>query len=88
MIRKYGKASRFTRALASLAALLVCQMMPSPVRAQSVSFGPGAQLGLAIRNALKDRYAVTLNSTLQGTHYARPRSIELQLTFGPNSDIR
>jgi hypothetical protein len=46
--------------------------------------GHNAQLGLTIRNALNDRYAVTLGNALQGTHFARPRSIELQLTLGPN----
>ena len=31
---------------------------------------------------LDDRYAITLDSSLQGTHYARPRSVELRLVVG------
>jgi hypothetical protein len=53
--------------------------------AYGLNAGRDAQLGLVVRNALNDRYALTINSTLQGTHYARPRSFELQLTFGPHS---
>ncbi len=54
--------------------------------AYGVNIGHNASLGLTIRNAFNDRYAITLNSTLQGTHYARPRSVEMHLTFGPNSE--
>lgn len=42
----------------------------------------GAPLGarataiLAVRNLLDDRYAITINSSLQGTHFAEPRSVD------------
>ena len=39
-------------------------------------------LAIAVRNLLNDRYAITLNSDLQGTHYARPRTVELRLFLG------
>ncbi len=56
--------------------------------AYGLNVGRNASLGLAIRNALNDRYAITLNSSLQGTHFARPRSVELHLMFGSNSKPR
>ncbi len=34
-------------------------------------------LVMTLRNALNDRYAITLNNSLQGTHYAQPRSAEV-----------
>jgi hypothetical protein len=43
---------------------------------------PHATLALAIRNLFNDRYAIVLNNTLQGTHYARPRTFELRLSLG------
>lgn len=46
------------------------------------NIGAGASLEVAVRNILDDRYAVTLDSSLQGTHYARPRSIEVRLRLG------
>ncbi|HEY8322610.1 MAG TPA: TonB-dependent receptor [Candidatus Baltobacteraceae bacterium] len=39
-------------------------------------------LELVARNLFDDRYAITLGSSLQGTHYARPRSLELRLAIG------
>jgi len=39
-------------------------------------------LELVARNLFDDRYAITLDSSLQGTHYARPRSVELRLAIG------
>jgi hypothetical protein len=44
--------------------------------------GPNVQLAFAIRNLLNDRYAITLDSALQGTHFARPRTFELRLFLG------
>jgi hypothetical protein len=31
----------------------------------------------AVRNLLNDKYAITINSSLQGTHYAQPRSLDV-----------
>jgi TonB dependent receptor/Carboxypeptidase regulatory-like domain/TonB-dependent Receptor Plug Domain len=52
--------------------------------AKGVPLGHGAQLAFAVRNLLDDRYAIVLNSDLQGTHYARPRTFELRLMLGTN----
>jgi outer membrane receptor protein involved in Fe transport len=50
--------------------------------AKGVPIAPGAQLAFAVRNLFDDRYAITLNNSLQGTHYARPRSYEVRLLLG------
>ena len=50
--------------------------------AKGVAVGAHAQLALAVRNLLDDRYAIVIDSSLQGTHYARPRSVELRLNLG------
>jgi hypothetical protein len=38
---------------------------------------------LTLRNVFDDRYAITINSSLQGTHYAEPRSLDVsyRLTY-------
>lgn len=41
----------------------------------------GVAVEFTVKNLLDDRYAFTLNSSLQGTHYAPGRSAELRLTF-------
>ncbi|HZO92308.1 MAG TPA: TonB-dependent receptor [Candidatus Baltobacteraceae bacterium] len=43
---------------------------------------PHMTLALAVRNMFNDRYAIVLDNSLQGTHYARPRTIELRLSDG------
>ena len=50
--------------------------------AKGVPLGRGAQLAFAVRNLFDDRYAITLNNSLQGTHYARPRTFEVRLLLG------
>jgi hypothetical protein len=50
--------------------------------AKGVSVGNHAKLAFAIRNLFNDRYAIVLDSSLQGTHYARPRTFELRLFLG------
>jgi hypothetical protein len=44
--------------------------------------GPRSRVAFAIRNLFNDRYAITLDNALQGTHYARPRTFELRLFLG------
>ncbi|HEX3466041.1 MAG TPA: TonB-dependent receptor [Candidatus Elarobacter sp.] len=51
--------------------------------AKGFAVGKNAQFALAVRNLFDDRYAITLNNSLQGTHYARPRTIEARLMLGP-----
>ncbi|TAM59764.1 TonB-dependent receptor [bacterium] len=34
-----------------------------------------------VRNLLDDRYAITIDSSLQGTHYAQPRTVEIAYRF-------
>ena len=43
---------------------------------------PRVQVALAIQNLFNDRYAITIDSSLQGTHYARPRTFMLRLYLG------
>jgi outer membrane receptor protein involved in Fe transport len=50
--------------------------------AKGFSVGNHAKLAFAIRNLFNDRYAIVLDSSLQGTHYARPRTLELRLFLG------
>ncbi len=50
--------------------------------AKGFAFGRHNQVAIAIQNLLNDQYAITLNSSLQGTHYAKPRSVELRFFFG------
>jgi TonB dependent receptor/Carboxypeptidase regulatory-like domain len=45
---------------------------------------PRVQVALAIQNLFNDRYAITVNSSLQGTHYARPRTFVLRVYLGGN----
>jgi hypothetical protein len=52
--------------------------------AKGVPVAKGAQLAFAVRNLLDDRYAITLDSALQGTHDARPRTFEVRLVLGTN----
>ena len=39
--------------------------------------GPRATVVVALHNLLEDRYALTQNSSLQATHYAPPRSLDI-----------
>lgn len=50
--------------------------------AKGFPVGLHAQVALAVRNVFNDRYAITLNNSLQGTHYARPRTVEVRLMLG------
>ncbi|HEV3156644.1 MAG TPA: TonB-dependent receptor [Candidatus Baltobacteraceae bacterium] len=55
-----------------------CKVPPHLTFDTSKGIGTGfGSVELGISNLLNDRYAITLNSTLQGTHYARPRTFEL-----------
>jgi hypothetical protein len=40
-----------------------------------------ASLALVIDNLFDDRYAITLNSSLQGTHYAAPRGVKVRVSW-------
>lgn len=44
-----------------------------------VQVAPHLAIAVTIDNLFNDRYAITFDSTLQGTHYARPRSVTLDL---------
>jgi hypothetical protein len=48
---------------------------------KGVPIGQHVSASLSILNLLQDRYAITLDNSLQGTHYSRPRTILLQLTI-------
>jgi hypothetical protein len=48
---------------------------------KGIGVGKHGQLALAIRNIFNDDYAITLDSALQGTHYARPRTFELRYSI-------
>jgi hypothetical protein len=48
---------------------------------KGVRIGPHITASLSILNLLQDRYAITLDNSLQGTHYARPRTALLQLSI-------
>lgn len=52
--------------------------------AKAIGIG-GGQLVFSIQNVLNDTYAVTLDNSLQGTHYARPRSFNFRFIFGQSS---
>jgi hypothetical protein len=43
------------------------------------ALGSKATVAIAVDNLLDDRYAITLDSALQGTHYAAPRSFSVEL---------
>lgn len=47
---------------------------------KGIALGPNATLALSVLNMFNDRYAITLDNSLQGTHYARPRAFLLQIT--------
>ncbi len=47
---------------------------------RGIAIGPNLTLAVSVLNLLDDRYAITYDSTLQGTHYARPRAFVLQFT--------
>lgn len=49
--------------------------------AKGWALGAKTQLAVLIRNLLNDRYAITLDNALQGTHYAQPRTFELRLSL-------
>jgi outer membrane receptor for ferrienterochelin and colicin len=44
--------------------------------------GPHSNLVFSIQNLFNDRYAVVLDSTLQGTHFAQPRTFTLRYHLG------
>jgi len=44
--------------------------------------GPGTHVSFAVQNLFNDRYAIVLDNSLQGTHYARPRTFEVRLAVG------
>ncbi len=48
---------------------------------KGVQLSPHATMSLAIANLFDDRYALTLDNSLQGTHYARPRSVMIQVNL-------
>lgn len=48
---------------------------------KGIALGPDTSLALIMHNILNDHYALTLDSTLQGTHYADPRTVFLQLKY-------
>jgi hypothetical protein len=41
---------------------------------KGVALGPNLTVALSMLNLLNDRFAITLDNSLQGTHYARPRA--------------
>jgi hypothetical protein len=45
---------------------------------KGVPLGGGTTAALIVQNLFNDRYAITLNNNLQGTHYAAGRVIQLQ----------
>ena len=47
---------------------------------KGVALGPNLIVALSMLNLLNDRFAITLDNSLQGTHYACPRAILLQFT--------
>jgi hypothetical protein len=47
---------------------------------KGVSVGPHVNLALSVLNVFQDRYAITIDSSLQGTHFARPRTILLRFS--------
>ena len=49
--------------------------------AQAIALGSRSQLILGMTNLFDDEYAVTLDSSLQGTHYARPRTFFVRLDY-------
>lgn len=44
-----------------------------------VALAPRVAVAVRVQNVLDDRYAITYDSTLQGTHDARPRAVMLEL---------
>src|SRR5579875_3692205 len=50
-------------------------------RGESVRF-PFGQLVLQVQNIFNDRYALTLNNSLQGTHWAQPRAFYFKFILG------
>jgi hypothetical protein len=46
---------------------------------KGVRVGSNSTVALSVINLLDDRYAITLDNTLQGTHYARPRALFLEV---------
>ncbi len=47
---------------------------------KGLRLGSNSTVALSLINLLDDRYAITLNSSLQGTHYARPRGVFVEFT--------
>lgn len=45
---------------------------------KGVALTHNVSVSLSVQNLLDDHYAITLNNSLQGTHYAAPRSIMVQ----------
>ena len=49
--------------------------------AQAIAVGTRSQVVLGMTNLFDDEYAITVDSALQGTHYARPRTFFLRLDY-------
>jgi hypothetical protein len=47
---------------------------------KGVSIGPNVTASFSVLNLANDHYAITLDNALQGTHYARPRSVVFEVS--------
>jgi outer membrane receptor for ferrienterochelin and colicins len=62
---------------------LNCKVPPHMTFNVAKAFGfPFGQLIFSMTNMFNDRYAITLNNSLQGTHWAQPRSFDFRFVFG------
>lgn len=62
---------------------LNCKVPPHLVFNAAKAFGfPFGQLVLQVQNIFNDRYALTLNNSLQGTHWAQPRAFYFKFILG------
>ncbi|MBV9269584.1 MAG: TonB-dependent receptor, partial [Candidatus Eremiobacteraeota bacterium] len=62
-----------------------CKVPPHLTLDAEKGFALGRKLNAAIvvKNVFDDRYALTMNNSLQGTHYAQPRYVGVRLSVSP-----
>lgn len=70
--------------------LLNCKVPPhfTVDLAKGIPLARGVQMALTVQNLFNDRYAITLDNTLQGTHYVKPQSFGIRFLFGGASTGR
>ncbi len=81
---EYGSGLSQDPTLCSPVDYINCKVPPHTTMdvAKAVPVGKRSSLVFTVTNIFNDQYAITLDNSLQGTHYARPRSFYVKYNIG------